>query len=359
MKGDWIMMKTRRMQGMALLFALVFLAGATQAAEFYYTYKSGTWHANSEISGVEYTGLAHTLTASTAECFAIGPNGVDYVEWSSGPGWHVSGQATGETVLSVASDVLSGGTRKAYYVRASDGALRQMWRYSSGTWDQGTLGGDTAGISYNLVTTNYSEDNKIFAARSGGGLDYIRYQSGWKVSVQLNTDKTYTSITGNYDGSYDVLGSLVGGGLYWDEYGESESTLSTDLYAQVVTNRKGRSFFALKADGTVQLVDDSDDDKAFSLVDLNSNAYSVIEAGLAADSVYAARSDGGLDYIYHDGSSWVTDQVDSNANHEYLGIARDAAATNKDAFGVVIPEPTTMALLVVGGSFAIFRRRGK
>ena len=310
--------------------------------------------------------------------------------WNSGEG-QPGGEVAGGKYNSLAGD----DGQYAAWAAPTTGGLKQVW-YSGGwgSYDHSPYLPDGAGTVYTVLEDDLGSGDSVFAAKQGGGVDEIAWWGGsWhynevfpgvdvKAMAGLGTNAVFATFNGGgiaqmgYWGGWTVAGNIVAGPIgEFDQFNDIASYDGAGDYA--VAAEAGGGLHEIWYSG------------GWNASEITSNEYAQVIAVGNAD-FYAAGASNGLDHVYWDGSQWQIDAIlggdqvrDMVVNGSEVwaaltggGVARldssgwlgwaqygneyDLLANNGgggSVFGASVPEPSTLALLGLGGM--LFRRRRK
>jgi hypothetical protein len=290
------------------LSSALFLAagGASQAAVYHVTYSGTAWGASQMASG-DYASVAGRSTSNSDAYAAKRGAGVDLI--------------SGGTVslgLSTNYKSLSALTNNSGFMWGANTSGGVDYLNYFGGWVASPL----VSGSYLSVSTNTNGNNNVYASKASGGIDWITYTggggTGWGASTLLSTSTIYVDIAPTYGTDAYMWGVTAAGAINKIEY--SGGWVETAIVA--------------------------------------GNYISVANAG-ANGFAYAARADGGIDYITYTGggaTGWGSSTLFSSST-VYNDLAADLQG-NGFMFASAVPEPSTLSVVLVGAGLLLpFRRR--
>jgi hypothetical protein len=266
------------------------------------------------------------------------------------------------THLSIAGD---GRTNQQYAVINAD---RSVSLYSQGT----KLEDLTSARSYTDLASSarLMNGNRGFTgsywAMYDHGVDYVQnfYDGGTPTVTNgyHNDNVTYKAVAGDVftswaflaraDGGIDIV-DRVNGGLAETQGLSSETFIDLGEYAV------GGSFYGLTDTNLYRLGWDGTDLTSTTLATFTSGTYiSVAGHSGQNDRGVLARADGGLDEFNSGLSSYFASTTVFPFLGTYGGFATTSPPYEHGHFYAAIPEPTTLALLGLGG-LALIRRRNR
>ena len=295
----------------SILRSLVVLVAAgcfgvmAQADVFHVTYNGVAWVANSVASG-DYVSVTGRWSSNSDAYAAKNGAGVDLV---------AAGFAPGSLGLSTNYESLSALTNNSGYMWGANTAGGVDLLYYPGAW----VSAPTVSGNYLSVSNNTNGNANVYASKASGGIDWITFDgTSWAASTLLSTPSVYVDLAPQYGSN----------GQMW----------------------------AVTSTGAIARIDYTGEWVETPIV--SGNYLSVCNSG-SNGFAYAARADGGIDYITY-GTGWGASSLFASST-VYTDLASDLQGNlggNGFLFATAVPEPSTLVAVVVGvGSLLTFRRR--
>ena len=299
----------------SILRSLVVLVAAgcfgvmAQADVFHVTYSGVAWVANPVASG-DYVSVTGRWSSNSDAYAAKNGAGVDLV---------AAGFAPGSLGLSTNYESLSALTNNSGWMWGANTAGGVDLLYFSGGWVSAPLGSG----NYLSVSNNTNGNNNVYASKASGGIDWITFDgASWAASTLFSTPSVYVDLAPQYGSN----------GQMW----------------------------AVTSTGAIARIDYTGAWVETPIV--SGNYLSVCNSG-SNGFAYAARADGGIDYITFTGvgpTLWGASSLFASST-VYTDLASDLRGNlggNGFLFATAVPEPSTLVAVVVGvGSLLTFRRR--
>jgi hypothetical protein len=282
---------------------------------------------------------------------------VFHVTWSGSAGWVANSVASGDYV-SVTGRQSSNSDAYA----AKNGAGVDLVVSGSAPL---SLGLSTNYKSLSALTNN---SGFMWGANTAGGVDYLSFLGGWNRSPLVSGN--YLSVSSNTNGNNNVYASKASGGIDWINFSNGSSwaaqtlfstpSVYVDLAPQYGSNGQ---MWAVTSTGAIKRIDYVGGEVPWVETPIVSGNYlSVCNSG-SNTFAYAARADGGIDYITYTGvgpTLWGASSLFASST-VYTDLASDLQGNlggNGFLFATAVPEPSTLVAVVVGvGSLLTFRRR--
>jgi hypothetical protein len=294
-----------------LLVAAGCFGVTAQADVFHVTYSGVAWVANPVASG-DYVSVTGRWSSNSDAYAAKNGAGVDLV---------AAGFAPGSLGLSTNYKSLSALTNNSGFMWGANTAGGVDYLSYSGVWSSAPLVSGT----YLSVSNNTNGNDNVYASKASGGIDWITFGTGWAASTLFSTPSVYVDLAPQYGSN----------GQMW----------------------------AVTSTGAIKRIDYVGGEVPWVETPIVSGTYlSVCNSG-SNTFAYAARADGGIDYITYTGvgpTLWGASSLFASST-VYTDLASDLRGNlggNGFLFATAVPEPSTLVAVVVGvGSLLTFRRR--
>ena len=249
--------------------------------------------------------------------------------------------------VQVVSDSSETSLNHLYYALTSSGEVDVVYK-TGGAWSVARL---YSGTNYTYLEPDSQYNRYVYAAKAGGGLDVLYDSSGWKsgqISANTYVELKSDPMNGAYcyaltpTGNIDVVYNSGSWGSGTINSGNNYTTITQDGTEQTRVygvNTAGTDIVYSSGGWTSGQVST----EAFSALVPEPSTYAYL---------YGIEADGDIGRIYYD-NAYITDTI--LAGGGWKTIEADHVNSGQIYISSDIPEPTTLAVLLMGG--LLFRRK--